>query len=493
MSRKVIGKVKVKGFLVAQSPISVGGAGTGEHVDLELAEDGTGQCYIPGTSLAGPMRAWIEKRWGKELANDIFGYINQKTDGGMASPLFISDGPIKSESIIENIGRERRHGISIQDATGTTREGFFYTRALLPRGTCLPLNMELDILEGESYPHGHPAGALARLLTALQNGEIRFGACKTRGMGTVALQELKVDYYDFAKPEALAQWLGEEPSSSRGLEALSGFSVPAPKETKTCAVTVKWTAKSPLMVKAGRDGVEADMLPLMSGVRRGLDTKKKVAPVIPGSSIKGVLRSQARKILNTLFDPDYDPKYDGEKQNEERWEILSSLFGSKEAAGHLSVSDVYYDANNPIPLGKWLDEDTDAMNTVTEKRQHVAIDRFTGGASDSALYSARPVKRDEENESGWEPIHLTLDESNALSEENVKKEQALIKLLLRDMKDGYITIGFGSRRGLGEIEVKEIDYGAGFPEDSELQSAWDDFVSSEGKDFDVDKEEDDDA
>ncbi|MBQ9565165.1 MAG: hypothetical protein IJU98_06210, partial [Synergistaceae bacterium] len=345
MSRKVIGKVKVKGDLVAQSPLSVGGAGTGEHVDLELAEDGTGQCYIPGTSLAGPMRAWLEKRYDSGLVNSMFGYITKDTDDGMASLLFISDSPI------EDAHRERRHGISIQDRTGTIKENYFYTRALLPRGTRLPLKMELDILEKESDSHGHPAGALKLLLEALQKKEIRFGACKTRGMGTVALEGLEVDYYDFSKPEDLKNWLDGSKESSRGLESLSGFSVPESEGTKTNTykVTVKWSAKSPLMVKAGRDGIEADMLPLMSGVGNG-----NVAPVIPGSSIKGVLRSQARKILNTLFNPDYDPKYDGEKQTGERWEILSSLFGSKDAAGHLSVSDVYY--HQSIPLRDWLDE-----------------------------------------------------------------------------------------------------------------------------------------
>ena len=57
MSRRRIGKVCVRGELVARTPVSVGGMGAGEHVDLDVAVDGSGRFYIPGTSLAGPMRA----------------------------------------------------------------------------------------------------------------------------------------------------------------------------------------------------------------------------------------------------------------------------------------------------------------------------------------------------------------------------------------------------------------------------------------------------
>lgn len=467
MSREIIGKVNVEGTLVALTPLSVGGLGSGEHVDLELAEDGTGRCYVPGTSLTGPMRSWLERRLpeGSALSDALFGYIEQNGDGGQASTLYVSDSPV------DKAIRERRHGIAIQDATGTTKTGFFYTRALLPRGTILPLKMELDIIR-ENFPDGHPAGALALILDALSKGRIRFGACKTRGMGAVRLEGLKVNWYDFSgDSSALDLWLDGKDASKRGIEALDVFPRPELKPERVFPFSISWRAVSPVMVKAGRDGIEADMLPLMSGVGG-----ENIAPVIPGATLKGILRSQARKILNTLFEPEGDV---------EDWPILEDLFGTRERAGRLMIDDVYHMPQKPVPLEKWLDEDIQALNSVTERRQHVAIDRFTGGASDGALYSARPVRRDKADGAGWEPIHLTLDVSNTLSEGNVRKEQALLKLLLRDMDDGYISLGFGSRRGLGEIQVDGIDYGTGFPEDSELQPAWDDFVRSGGKDFDV--------
>ena len=93
----------------------------------------------------------------------------------------------------------------------------------------------------------------------------------------------------------------------------------------------------------------------------------------------------------------------------------------------------------------------------------------------------RPVRRDKGNqEGGWEPIRLSLDLSG-FSEKQVCTALALLKLLLRDLRDGYLPIGFGSRRGLGEIVVPEggIRY-LDFPSDAELQLAWNAFVDEGG-------------
>ena len=83
MSRRRIGKVCVRGELVARTPISVGGMGAGEHVDLDVAVDGSGKFYIPGTSLAGPMRAWLTQNLASaELPDELFGFIHPKEDNG---------------------------------------------------------------------------------------------------------------------------------------------------------------------------------------------------------------------------------------------------------------------------------------------------------------------------------------------------------------------------------------------------------------------------
>ena len=333
MSRKIIGKVQVHGDLVAQTPISVGGLGAGEHVDLDVAVDGAGRFYIPGTSLAGPMRAWLsENVKSKELLDELFGFIHPKKDNGQASLLYVENSPVSKAA------RERRHGVALREDTGTVADGFFYTRGLLPRGTRFPLEMELDIDNSLEPETEHPAGALALLLKALCEGKVRFGACKTRGMGALRLENLRVDCYDFARDPGgaldLDRWLTSGSSSEvretlgieQELKALERFGTPKRKERRIFEILIHWRALSPVMVKAGRDGVEADMLPLMSGVEGAKGAAGGIAPVLPGSSVKGALRAQARRILHTLFDPN------GENVSEksEYLDLLNTLFGSTE-------------------------------------------------------------------------------------------------------------------------------------------------------------------
>ena len=186
--------------------------------------------------------------------------------------------------------------------------------------------------------------------------------------------------------------------------------------------------------------------------------------------------AQARRILHTLFDPN------GENVSEkpEYLDLLDALFGSTEWAGRLSVDDIYYRPEAPVSPDAWLKEDAGALNSVTERHQHVAIDRFTGGASEGALYSTRPVKRDErERESGWDPIHLVLDLSD-FPEAEERAALALLKLLIRDLRDGYVFIGFSARRGMGEIAVERVDWSADFPKEGDLQPVWDAFVAGGG-------------
>jgi CRISPR/Cas system CSM-associated protein Csm3 (group 7 of RAMP superfamily) len=464
MGRKIEAKVKISGKLVADIPLSVGGLGEGEMVDVELARDGRGRYYIPGSSLAGPMRSWIElnltccdgKGNGEAIANKLFGYMkkdkekgDEGDEEGYASYLFIEDSVLESGKK----NRERRHGIKIDEESGTAKDKFLYTRALLPKGASFRLEMELDVEKGQRTA----VEALKLLLETLQKGKIRFGACKTRGFGAMKLKELDVNYYDFSTENMFDCWLEGKASSKRGLDALGNtenvFIIKDGREYYE--IEIPWQPVSRIMVKSGRDGIETDMLPLVSSVGEG------VVPVIPGSSIKGVLRSQACRILRTVFDGDTD----------ETKKIVNDLFGDTEQSGRIFVNDVYSTPKDPPSAEDWLSENIDAMDGITKHEDHVAIDRFTGGASDGALYSARPVKGIR-----WDPIRIAVDFSTrSQAAENLLVKLALIELVVRDMERGLVPLGFGTNRGMGEIEIEKETRGH-FPNEEDIGAAWRNFV-----------------
>jgi hypothetical protein len=95
---------------------------------------------------------------------------------------------------------------------------------------------------------------------------------------------------------------------------------------------------------------------------------------------------------------------------------------------------------------------------------HVSIDRWTGGAASGRLFSVlEPTLA-----TTWHPIRLRVDPSRAGgptdptgSDGSGKDDEvavALILLVLRDLADGWLSVGFGRTRGHGHVEVTEVEF-----------------------------------
>jgi hypothetical protein len=104
------------------------------------------------------------------------------------------------------------------------------------------------------------------------------------------------------------------------------------------------------------------------------------------------------------------------------------------------------------------------------------------------------------SDAAWEPLVLTLD-LHQLNDHRKLPALALLLLVLRDLSDGWIPIGFGGNRGLGSIRVTSLTVQghdlegvlsglsgildlkpdlSGLPESlgGELREAWRDWTSS---------------
>ena len=65
MGRHISSRLKIRGELIAETPLHVGGYGESFETDLALARNGNDEFYIPGTSLTGALRCWFENSFGK--------------------------------------------------------------------------------------------------------------------------------------------------------------------------------------------------------------------------------------------------------------------------------------------------------------------------------------------------------------------------------------------------------------------------------------------
>ncbi len=491
MARNVAGQIVLCGDLVAQTPLHVGGYGEDVDSDLPLARDGAGRWYVPGTSLAGALRAWCTAAFGLDKTQQLWGF--QQGEEGFASFVVVEDAPIPDTNSPQP---EIRDHVGIDRQWGGAAKMIKYDRAVLPRGTSLPFRLTIDYVASQRSEVLNMVTALAEALRAAQ---IRFGAAKTRGLGKLRLKEDTLTEHGLNSRDGILALLRGH-SGSRVSHLPSGV-----KHRSQLDITIHWRPIGPMMVKAGEDGLGVDHLPLVSGTEDGLTL------VLPGSSIKGALRNQAERIIRTLLpglalSQDTDPKKRFLKHLEEV-PLMEHLFGAagKRRAkqkirdsgaaqsgdspkdhpsaslglGALSVDDCYAvlrfaqknwhtivqaDIEAPAsPVHSPLREALQAAGlTHMTAAFHVAVDRWTGGAAESLLFTVL-----EPHAVPWEPIRLTLDLDRLRSalgdgglgnaeDEDLLPPIVCLLLVLRDLGAGRVPLGFAVNRGMGTIKVERI-------------------------------------
>jgi CRISPR/Cas system CSM-associated protein Csm3 (group 7 of RAMP superfamily) len=480
MARRIHSRWKILGTLVTTSPISVGGMGGDAIVDLALAQNGQGDYYIPSTSLAGALRNWIVRHCSEALANSLFGFQpNPGEEGGHASFIVVEDIVIDCQNLFFEI----RDGVGIDREFGAAANGAKYDRAVLPKGTKLPLVLQVERhadLADEQWQSYQMA--IAHMLHALKDGKIPLGAAKTRGLGRVKLQEdtnFAIAHHNMQTKQGILAALGYKVEDSNAPQSpAAAFSIPndalGAVQYASLNITIRWKPVEPVMVKAEGEGISVDMLPLTSA------NGDRLTFVIPGSSIKGVLRTQAERIVRTVKGMAIACGSNDRERHIQQIKVplVDDLFGrtakiadkiQQGSIGALSAVDCYAKlafcreqwgnietADSETNLKKALN---DANLSNTKQAIHVAVDRWTGGAADGMLYSTlEPIGIN------WEPIYLDIDLSRIVPQQ--LEAIALLLLVLRDMMLAKIPLGYGTNRGMGAIAVESIDIrGEGLGED----------------------------
>ena len=195
---------------------------------------------------------------------------------------------------------------------------------------------------------------------------------------------------------------------------------------------------------------------------------KQGLPVISGSSLRGALRSRAERIARTLAAlhrtgrkcrPVCDPlerdlsqpdascaarlEVKSEEQDvkvhEEDLCLACRLFGSSRLGSRLWVRDASWQGGKV----KW------------DPRDFLAIDRFTGGGQEGAKFDAAGLVQPRfqscivlQSPAGWELGWLVL--------------------ILRDMAEGLIPLGFGSAKGFGAVKMDHVRWQVGWLNESSI-------------------------
>ncbi len=454
MSRAIEELVEVKGTLLALTPLHVGAALDDLSIDMPVAINGEGKTYIPGTSLAGAMAKWWRRAFGETSLESVWG-IKAK-DPESASFLYVHDAPAN-----EYKGLEIRDGVGIDRMTGAAADKIKYDRQIVPAGSTFCFKLVLEV----TADNASAKDQLAALLQALENGHIRVGAAKTRGLGRVKLQNTTVNITNFRSIEELIASI-ENP--------VGALSTPAATLSDQLTFKLSWTAVLPTFSAHGVSGVAVDTIPLTAV---GVDGKTRL--VLPGAGVKGVFRSHGERIIRTLKGaPPHTLKPNFLEQISDH-RLVDGIFGtakqkenSNAGQGTLICDDTVFgpEVANGVYEKLFGLEGTTQHKTDFKKLhlsdmrkhlqdnnqwqdflpyQHVGIDRWTGGSADGALYSVLEPPKDLTLEMEWQ-----LDCTRLGDDENASI--GFLLLLLREAKQGRIAFGFGVNRGRGTLHLTNV-------------------------------------
>lgn len=384
--------------------------------------------HLPGTSLAGALRAMTAREW-PQRAEELFGTLlpaGSSADDvdAVASRIWVlgtrRDGD--DETISRSSTKISRHRAAAESSTLRTEE-------LLPAGTRFTVFLRWDDA-GEA-----DVGRFAALLAAWRPF---IGRGISRGRGACVVQDVRHGTLHLREPADLLRWLT---ASGPGLVADTvGPPVPAPAGDALPGgaeplVAARVEIKGPFHTGNGDKPPQGSREPIRFLRAGGV-------PVVPGSGLKGLLRSRAEYILRSVGIFACEDQRCGQQDACWPCRVFGRGGGKDEDAAAVGARSLIR-----VP-------DALVRDWTGGRRTHIAIDRFTGGVLPGALYTMETL------EAGW--FDLRADLLEPVAEPLLTEIRAVLRLVLEDLGDGIIGVGGGVARGYGTVRLPGLD-AAGLP------------------------------
>lgn len=400
--------------------------------ESSIAVDGEGHYILPATSIAGVSLHYIRgidsamtAQALRLLGND---HVLQGRKELQESRVYYYDARCSHVQI------EWRSGVRMDHARGTAKDEKLYRKRYMSPGMTATIDLQLFISEGEEDLAHWIIEQIAR---GYHTGKIAMGMRTSTGNGRFCVTKARYLDVDLTQEAGLRQYL-QGVCACRTMAAANGIPLDYTSDANTVSDNVDTyvlTAYCPegLLIKSGEQQEQVDAANVFYTMAGDID--KEGNPIrhyyIPGTSIKGILRTYAERLyavmhLNTAE--------------------LDYLFGTlpdhkgKKRAGCIRTFD------------------TDLENVSPMIHNRIKVDRFLGSVVNGA-------KMEEEilcipNNHAFS-LRVMIDHSLLQSKTNEQQPdpvtlqrhaQAVIFLALRDLGTGRVTLGSGSSIGHGRLQ-----------------------------------------
>lgn len=404
----------------------------------EVAVDHLGHPYIPATAIKGMLRAIAANRLSETDQSSVYllfgdlarkGRNNEALDGESAQAIGgaaeIRDAYLTvGNATIFELGQTRIDRKRLTAENALLRNGQF-----VAPGTRFDLEIVVDRASAEDVQ------LLAQLLASVDGAaaEARLGG---GGGSPVRLDGGIIAHWDKGH---IASWLKSNVPRWQDSEheacPVDWFEPLDPRDSLIriaveLPITGHFLVSRVNQAKASeKDATRKKAMPDLVPVSP--DGSPPIVPYLPKSSLKGALRSQAERICRTL----------GANFDADGWvgTPVEVLFGTTNRAGLMLCSDFAGEIGQPVRLDM------------------VAIDRLNGGVATGMNLALK----------AWEkPVlsgtislrckreicqALTGKPEGGIPPEIDQTALGLFAMLLRDLGEGDIPLGYGSRKGFGQV------------------------------------------
>lgn len=397
-------------------PLHIGNA-EGEKGQV-LVHPADGIPFVQAASISGVFQAYYRKAFGTEEADLLFGKQNpddeNQDESSYGSRIRISDGIFCPEGAA--LKMELRPRVKINPKTGTCdssdvqgtnrRSGQKFNMEYIGAGAKIRFSVYLYDVDKKEM--------LEEIFSAIQQQQIQFGGQKSNGCGYLEIDRVLYKEFDMKQEEDRNLWMREEDLEEHAYE---DYTSKFPEGTAIDAykITVTGRTEGELLVKSIAVTDDGEDAPDCMNIQ---NAKKDY--IVPGSSLKGTIRSRMEMIASYL---------------EER-EIIGNTFGIPERKGQKGKTGNIRFFDTVIGEQK--------KNEQNKIRHRIHIDKFTGGVMHSGLFSEKNV---------FGNVEFRID---VLNKNYPERTCGLLLLALRDMEAGMVSVGGGRNVGKGFIAIGKI-------------------------------------
>lgn len=428
----------------------------GEGTVIGFCRNGLGEPTIPGRSIRGAVRAacdiarqvlkeagdpatqdggvfskatWVSL-WGDDSLDTGKSLLDRRLRSDDSLPIRQSALTFHAVSFPADQPMTTRHGVGIDRTTGAASDGALYEHEFLPRGARFDIritaegrdNEPMGREESKGIPGPASSGTVKKLLEfivdVLKSDTFSLGGRTGSGQGQIRVTEPKLrrlsgttDAGTLTTPaDVLNALIGQNEEGMPLPLKLGGWTLEEPAR-----ITIEWWSPTGIFIaedekltkQRKEEAQKKDHT--ANGVTEPLRDPSvpwgEAQLLIPGTSIRGALRSRTSRIARTVLAAEAEntltpfTSHDVHEQIAAEPNLIRYMFGCTEYRGAITVHD--------------------CLSTKRENRieiTHNAIDRWTGGVIDGGLFTEAVYLGTE-----WEPIRIDIDLRRLLK--NIKAEK----------------------------------------------------------------------